>query len=138
MKLPVCLLSLLLIGSFATAADTAPALPAAPPPTAKVFDVDDTAGIEKMVGQEITVTGKVLNSFWVRDNVLMITFREDKQGFLAVSFAKYREKLDQAFDASIAEALKGKKVNLKGKVTSYNTRPQIVIETADQIEILND
>ncbi len=101
-----------------------------------VLSADDTAAITKAMNTEVTVEGKLHNVFWVNENVLMLTFREQKEGFIAVSFAKYREKLDEAYNGDITTALKGKKVRITGEVTSYNDRPQIVLRSATQIKVV--
>lgn len=101
-----------------------------------VLSAEDTDAITAALDTEVTVEGKLHNVFWVNDNVLMLTFREQKEGFIAVSFAKYREKLDEAFKGDIVFALKGKTVRITGEVTTYNERPQIVVRSASQIKVL--
>ncbi len=116
------------------ATPVAPVVPVVPP----VLSANDTEAITKSMGAEITVEGKVLNAFWVRNQVLMITFREEKEGFIAVSFAKHREVLNTAFGGDILAAVKGKNVQVTGKVTEHNYRPQIVIERAEQLRVVEE
>ncbi len=101
-----------------------------------VFHVDNTVEIEKSMGKHIIVDGTIREAFWVRGNVLMLTFREEREGFLAVSFRKYRDDLDEAFDGDIATALEGVSVRIRGVVKQYKDRPQIVISDPKQIEVL--
>lgn len=101
-----------------------------------VLQADNTKAIEASMGKEATVEGKIHAAFWVRDSVLMLTFREEREGFIAVSFKKHREELDAAFGGDITKALRGKTVRIRGKVEEYKYRPQIVIRNPDQIETL--
>jgi len=101
-----------------------------------VLHVDDTADIEKSMGKEIYVDGTILEAFWVRDSVLMLTFRKEREGFIAVSFKKYREELDKAFEGDVAKSLKGVSVRIHGVVEEYNYRPQIVIRDPKQIKLM--
>lgn len=100
------------------------------------LEATDTPGITQAIGQQAKVTGNVMECFWVRDRVLMIIFQEDRNGFVAVSFAKHREALDKALDGDAVTALKGKNIAVTGEITTYNERPQMVISTADQITFL--
>lgn len=114
--------------------DTSP--PTEKPAAPLEFKAEDTSDIWNAMGKEAVVEGTILNAFWVRDNVLMLTFREEKDGFIAVSFAKYREKLDASFNGDITEALKGRTVKISGELAEFNSRPQIVVRSDSQIEIL--
>ncbi len=102
-------------------------------PTPNVLSVDDTAAIQAAMGKAITVEGKVHSAFWVRGTVMLITFREEKTGFLAVVLGKNKVALNEAFGGDMAAALKGKTVRITGTVTEHNSRPQIEISTKDQI-----
>lgn len=115
--------------------DPTPA-PAKPEEVEGVLDALNTEAVTAAMGKIATVKGTVTEIFWVRDSVLLITYQEAKDGFVAVSFKKHREALDAGFDGDITTALKGKTIQVRGKVVEYQYRPQIVVETADQIEIL--
>ncbi len=115
-----------------------PLLPAEESTKPPIIPADETLEIEKQMGKEIYVDGTIREAFWVRGNVLMLTFREEKEGFIAVSFKKHREVLDEAFDGDIAKTLKGKSVRIKGVVEQYNYRPQIVITDPQQIDVMKD
>lgn len=103
---------------------------------AEPVSVHDTKTIESNLGKHITAQGKVKEAFWVRGDVLMLTFREEEKGFIAVSFRKHREDLDKAFDGDVAKHLKGKTIRVQGKVEEYRYRPQIVVRKPSQIEIV--
>jgi len=128
MKTTLLLLCLLLL----------PHLHAEEPAKPPVLNADETLEISKAMGKEIYVEGKVHEAFWVRGNVLMLTFREAEEGFIAVSFKKYREVLDEAFEGDITKTLEGKSVRIQGVVEQHKYRPQIVIKDPKQIEILTD
>lgn len=102
----------------------------------KPLSVDDTKAIEAKLGEKITVEGTVQESFWVRGDVLMITFRKEEEGFIAVSFRKHRKVLDEAFEKDVAKHLTGKRIRIRGTVKEYKYRPQIVISDPAQLTVL--
>lgn len=89
------------------------------------------------MGEETTVEGRVHNIFWVRNQVLMITFREERDGFVAVSFARNRDLLNEAFGGDIVQHLAGKTIQVTGEIAEHNYRPQIVVSSPQQIRILD-
>lgn len=97
----------------------------------------DTEAIRRKQGETAVVEGVVHSAFWVRNQVLMITFQEERGGFVAVSFARNREALDGAFGGDLAGAVAGKRIQVTGGVTEHNYRPQIVVESAEQLKILD-
>lgn len=101
-----------------------------------LLDATDLQAIREAMEKTVTVEGTVTEVFWVRDSVLLITYQEDRNSYVSVSFARFRAALDKAFDGDIVSALKGKKIQVTGKVEEYQYRPQIVVKTADQIKIL--
>jgi len=104
--------------------------------TPAVLSVDDTAAIQASMGKTLTVEGTVRDAFWVRGTVMLITFREEKTGFLAVVLGKNKKSLNEAFDGDMAKAVKGKNVRITGTVTEHNSRPQIEIEKAEQVKLM--
>ena len=102
-----------------------------------VLSVDDTESIVAQKGNEVTVEGLVHSAFWVR-GVLLITFREQEEGFLAASFTRYRRALDEGFDGDFLKAVQGKKIQIRGTVTEHRGRPQIVVEAPDQVTVLGE
>ncbi|MCC5850834.1 MAG: hypothetical protein JJU29_22320 [Verrucomicrobia bacterium] len=103
-----------------------------------VLSVDDTEAIVNHMDREVIVEGKVHSAFWVRNQVMLITFREREEGFLAVVFAGNRRKLNEAFGGDMAKALGGKSVRISGTVSEYRSRPQIVIDEPEQLSILDE
>lgn len=107
------------------------ALRADPP----VIPASNFTDINNRQGEVVTVEGVVHNIFWVRNQTLMITFQEQRGGFVAVSFARHREVLDQAFGGDIVRHLAGKTIRVTGEVSQHEYRPQIVVRTPDQVQI---
>lgn len=103
----------------------------------RVFSVDDTEELLAQMGKEAVVEGRVRSSFWVR-GVLLITFREEQEGFVGAAFARNRDTLNEAFDGDIARALRGKNIRMRGTITEHRSRPQIVVENPDQITVLEE
>jgi len=98
---------------------------------------DQVEAILALKGGTATVEGAVHNAFWVRNQVLMITFREERGGFVAVAFARNRPALNEAFGGDILKAVAGKTIQVTGEVTEHESRPQIVIERPDQLKVLD-
>ena len=98
-----------------------------------ILSVDDTEAILNHMGREVIVEGTVTSAFWVRNQVMLITFREQEEGFLAVAFARNREKLNGAFSGDMAKAVEGRTVRIRGKISEYRSRPQIVVEEPAQL-----
>lgn len=122
----LALLSCILLAPVSQLRAEIPVLPAA--------DVD---AIVRRMGEETTVEGRVHNIFWVRNQVLMITFREERDGFVAVSFARNRDLLNEAFGGDIVQHLAGKTIQVTGEIAEHNYRPQIVVSSPQQIRILD-
>jgi hypothetical protein len=114
-----------------------PATPAEPEVVEETLDALNTKAITAAMGKTATVSGTVTETFWVRDSVLLVTFQDSRDGFVGVSFTRYRDGLDAAFNGNIVAALKGKTIEITGKIVEYEYRPQIVIENSDQIKILD-
>jgi DNA/RNA endonuclease YhcR with UshA esterase domain len=131
-------LALLMIPCLAPAkeATPTPAPTPTPVPAPIILSVDDTAAIQASMGKTITVEGKVLEAFWVKGTIMLITFRAEKTGFLAVVLSKNKTNLNDAFSGDMANALKGKTVRITGTVSDHKSRPQIEIEKAEQVKVL--
>lgn len=56
---------------------------------------------------------------------------------MKVIFADHREVLDENIEGDIQKAVHGRLVRVRGIVQMYRGRPQIVISSPDQIEILD-
>ena len=121
-----------------TPAPTATPAPAPAAPEATVLSVDDTAAIQAAMGKTITVEGKVQAAFWVKGTILLITFRKEESGFVGVAFGRNKVALNEAFGGDIATAVKGKKVRITGTVSEHNSRPQIVVDKAEQLKVVTE
>jgi DNA/RNA endonuclease YhcR with UshA esterase domain len=123
--LRLCLLLISVGGLCSTRAEPAP-IPAT--------NLED---LQSKTGEEVTVEGAVHNAFWVRNQVLMITFQEERGGFVAVAFARNRGALNEAFAGDVLKAVAGKTIQVTGTLVEYESRPQIVIERPEQLTILD-
>lgn len=103
----------------------------------RFFFADDTSGIIQNMGNVAVVEGRVHSAFWVRYQVFLITFREEREGFLAVAFPQSRKVLDAGLDGNMAAALNGRLIRVRGVIGEHRYRPQIIVESPDQIEILD-
>jgi len=100
-----------------------------------VLPAKDSAGITRRLGEVTTVEGVVYTIFWVRNQTLMITFQEERGGFVAVSFARHRNELNEAFGGDVVQHLRGRNVRITGEVSQHESRPQIVVRDPDQIQL---
>lgn len=85
----------------------------------------------KYVGYEITVEGTIVNLGQSRDGkVNFLNFHEEWRGkFYMVIF----DDLAKTIDGGVTAKFKGKTVRVKGKVEEHKGRPQIKIESMDQV-----
>jgi DNA/RNA endonuclease YhcR with UshA esterase domain len=100
-----------------------------------VLPAQDSAAITRRMGEVTTVEGVVHNIFWVRNQTLMITFQEERGGFVAVSFARHRNELNEAFGGDVVQHLRGRNVRITGEIAEHQYRPQIVVRSPDQIQL---
>jgi len=135
--------------SPAPAAVTPPQAPAAAPSDLlpSVLDVTETATLTKIAGggdsryphREATVQG-VVRSAAVSSTgkVCRIEFvgNEGRDGFQAVYFPGEFKAMEQKFGGADGAALAGQRVRVKGRVEIYQERPQIRIDSPDQIEVV--
>ncbi|TAK91624.1 MAG: hypothetical protein EPO07_19720 [Verrucomicrobia bacterium] len=94
-----------------------------------------TAEAEKYVGKEAIVTGKVTR---VRqtEKITQINFGPayPNQDFTAVLFSRAT---NQFTDVNFTK-LTGKTVEVRGHVEDYNGKPQIVVNTKQQLKVLDE
>lgn len=100
-----------------------------------VLSATDDAAIRQRMGERAAVEGVVTNIFWVRNQTLLITFQEQRGGFVGVSFARHRDELNAAFEGDIVQHLRGKKIQITGEISEHEYRPQIVVRSPDQIKL---
>ncbi|MGA2583874.1 MAG: hypothetical protein ABSG31_11400 [Tepidisphaeraceae bacterium] len=114
-------------------AHTTTATPAAPPPPAEL-DAASKADIESAM-PTVTVKGIVAN-VQVSDEVITINFQNTQDSrFYAVILSRGRDAVTQALGGDVAKALTGKTVHIHGQVTLYRGRPEMVIDSPDQLKV---
>jgi endonuclease/exonuclease/phosphatase family metal-dependent hydrolase len=86
------------------------------------------------IGQTVFVSGKIVN-VGKTERVAFLNF-EDKRppGFVGVVFSDNWSK----FPGDLRDTYKGKIVEIRGLVTTYQDRPQMVITRPEQIKILDE
>jgi serine/threonine-protein kinase len=125
--------------------------PARPAPAASdglpsVLDATQTAALLKIAGGEdarypkrtATIEG-VVRSAAVSStgSVCRVEFEGvDREGFLVVYFPGMFPVMEKHFGGSAGAALAGKRIRVKGRVDTYRERPQIVVDSADQVEVV--
>ena len=114
-------LALLLVPVCAGAAETNTAAPAR----------ISAADADKYYNQEMIVTGKVVQ-VTLRPTIVFINL--DKP-FPNSPFAAVIRSEDTNRFSSLA-ALEGKSVEIQGKIKEYRNKPEIILESADQLKVL--
>ncbi len=111
---------------------------AARPPSDILLSASDTAGLLAAMGRERTVEGRVQSTSWTPDDkVLIVAFEgTGPAGFIGAIFKPRVEQMNERFNGNIAAALTGAVVQFRGRIAEYNSRPEIILNDADQIEIL--
>lgn len=109
-------------------------------PTSKpvLIEVSDKAAVDAAMGKDVELEGVVRNAQWhPRGTVFFVNFEKtDESKVMAVAFEKQREALDRSFAGDVAKALTGARVRIRGKMSEYRGKPQVVIEMPSQITIL--
>jgi DNA/RNA endonuclease YhcR with UshA esterase domain len=84
----------------------------------------------EFMGKNVCVAGKVLNVGMSRAGTIFLNFCEDryKCPFTAVAFARNADKVGDL------RVLKGKAVEIRGRVKDYKGQPEIVINSREQIK----
>lgn len=105
-----------------------PDIPRPAPPTTDVVPWNQAA---KHVGQEITVEGKIVSTRR-SGSVCFLNFSRDRDAFYLILFKKTLG----GWPAAPETYFKNKTVRAKGKVELHNDRPQIQIEDASQLVVV--
>jgi hypothetical protein len=86
----------------------------------------------------VVVEGTIDKADWSKSGKVMIaTFKDaDESKLSAIIFVANREKFDSAFSGDVTKALAGAKVRLKGKLKDYKGSPEMVLDTPDQVTIV--
>ncbi len=102
-----------------------------------VLRVEDRAGLLAARGSEVSVEGTIQSAIWNPTNTVMqIEFSGVKppNGFCCVIFRKHRRAMDDHFGGDADAKLNGATVRIRGRVSEFNHRPQIIIDDPRQIE----
>jgi micrococcal nuclease len=85
------------------------------------------------LGEEIIVQGKIADGYCSKTNTVFLNFGSayPKQCFVAVIFNSYQDK----FEKNPEKYYTGKTVRIKGKISEYKGKPQIILRNPEQIEI---
>ena len=85
------------------------------------------------LGEEIIIQGKIANAYCSKTNTVFLNFGSayPKQCFVAVIFNSYKDKFVKNPEKYYAD----KTVRIKGKISEYKGKPQIILRNPEQIEI---
>ena len=85
------------------------------------------------LGEEIIIQGKIASAYCSKTNTVFLNFGSayPKQCFVAVIFNSYQDKFIKNPEKYYAD----KTVRIKGKISEYKGKPQIILKNPEQIEI---
>jgi len=140
----VTLVILMLIATPVLAQDApapAPAPSTKPATTAPTTPIDVVAEKDKLkalVGQDVTVRGKIVEVFVPRSgSVTILNFfaGPERRDFNVVIDKANMDAVNAAFNGDVAAAVKDQTVLVTGTVSEYRGNPQIKVEKPEQIKI---
>ena len=85
------------------------------------------------LGEEIIIQGKIADAYCSKTNTVFLNFENayPKQCFVAVIFSSYQDKFAKDPEKYYADKI----VRIKGKISEYKGKPQIILKNPEQIEI---
>jgi DNA/RNA endonuclease YhcR with UshA esterase domain len=119
----------------------APPAPATKPTTEPAKTVDIVAEKDKLkdlIGQDVTVRGKVVEVFVSnRSGITILNFfpAAERRLFNAVIDKANLDAVNAGFNGDVAAAVREQTVLITGKVSDYRGSPQIKIEKPEQLKI---
>ena len=112
-----------------------------PPATSQpvLIEASDKAAVDAAMGKDVELEGVVSNATWSPSGkVFFINFEKSEESkVMAVAFEKKREAMDASFSGAVGKALTGARVRIRGKLSEYRGKPQVVVEMPSQITILD-
>lgn len=85
------------------------------------------------VGQVVTVEGDIVDTY-DSGAVVFLNFSSNRDDFTLVIFAEDAD----SFPVAPQDAFRGKRVRATGEVELYRNRPEIILNSPDQIEVVGD
>ena len=111
--------------------------------TSKTIDASDTAAVAAAKDSDSTILGKLEKVEWSKSGKVCNFVFENAPGFMAVSFEKSKDKMNEAFGGDFAKQLTGATVKITGKVAEYGGHDekfkdamQIVIKQTNQLTVV--
>ncbi|MBC8106046.1 MAG: OB-fold nucleic acid binding domain-containing protein [Anaerolineae bacterium] len=111
-----------------------------PPASQPVLvDVSDKAAVDAAMNKDVELEGVVRSATWnPKGSVFFVNFEKTEESkAMAVAFEKKREALDKSFSGDVGKALTGARVRIRGKLSDYKGKPQVIIDLPTQITILD-
>ena len=96
------------------------------------LEIIDASEAKKYLGEEIIVQGKIIDAYCSKTNTVFLNFGSayPKQCFVAVIFNSDQDK----FVKNPEKYYLNKTVRIKGKISEYKGKPQIILKDPEQIE----
>ena len=112
--------------------------PATTAPTTPIDVVAEKDKLKALVGQDVTVRGKVVEVFVPRSgSVTILNFfaGPERRDFNVVIDKANVDAVNAAFNGDVAAAVKDQTILVTGTVSEYRGSPQIRVEKPEQIKI---
>ena len=110
----------------------------APTTAPTVLEAKDKAGLDASTDKTVTVKGVVSEAQWATSGkVFIIKFKDTEESqFSAVLFSKNKEPFEKTFEGDLSTVFEGATIEVTGPVKMFKEHPEIVIDRAKQIKIL--
>ena len=133
----IALMLTLGFGQTVARGEDAPASkPTSKPAKGETIEASDADGLKAVVGETVTVHGKVSGTFLPKSgSVLLINFDGASRNFTVAVPKASMDDVNAGFNGDLAEAVKGKSLNVTGEVKLYKGKPEMEVTKPDQIKI---
>jgi DNA/RNA endonuclease YhcR with UshA esterase domain len=138
MRIAFLMCILLTLPGFAADAPPAPATKPTTEPAKTVDLLAEKDKLKDLIGQDVTVRGKVVEVFVSnRSGITILNFfpAAERRLFNAVIDKANLDAVNAGFNGDVAAAVRDQTVLITGKVSDYRGSPQIKIEKPEQVKI---
>jgi DNA/RNA endonuclease YhcR with UshA esterase domain len=107
-------------------------------PSAAVIQAGDTDALKAAMGKDAVVEGTVARIGASKSgSITFINFEEaSESNFTAIVEKAHKDEVDKGFDGDLTKALQGAKIRVKGKMIEYKGKPEIKVEKAAQVTVV--
>ncbi len=128
------------LGSIARAEDAPASQPSTAPAAGATIEASNTEALKAAVGKDVTVHGKVSGTFTPASGSVLLNNFVGATRLFSVAFLKANmDAVNKGFEGDdLAGAIKGKSINVTGKIKMYKDKPEIEVTKPEQIKVEED